>query len=86
MVGCVEGILGLRPTPKGLVVSPAIPAAWDGFTMQKTFRGKTLRITVQNPEHRESGVTRLVLNGSEHAPGLVLTEELQADNELLVVL
>ena len=54
--------------------------------MQKTFRGKTLRITVQNPEHRESGVTRLVLNGSEHAPGLVLTEELQADNELLVVL
>ena len=86
MVGCVEGILGLRPTPKGLVVSPAIPAAWDGFTMQKTFRGKTLRITVQNPEHRESGVTRLVLNGSEHVPGVILTEELQADNELLVVL
>jgi ABC-type Mn2+/Zn2+ transport system ATPase subunit len=35
MVGCVEGILGLRPTPEGLVVSPAIPAAWDGFTLSK---------------------------------------------------
>ena len=86
MVGCVEGILGLRPTPEGLVVSPAIPAAWNGFTMQKTFRGKTLRITVQNPEHRESGVTRMMLNGIEHTPWLIFAEELLADNELVVVL
>ena len=54
MVGCVEGILGLRPTPEGLVISPAIPAFWDGFTMDKSFRGKRLHIVVDNTAHHES--------------------------------
>ena len=86
MVGCVEGILGLRPTPEGLVVSPSIPSKWDGFTMRKVFRGKALRITVDNKAHRESGVSRLVLNGREHALGLIRIEELAEDNDLLVVM
>ena len=86
MVGCVEGILGLRPTPDGLVVSPAIPAHWEGFTMRKVFRGKTLHITVDNSAHRESGVTKLILNGQEHKPGLIRVDELATDNKLTVVL
>lgn len=86
MVGCVEGILGLRPTPEGLAVSPAIPAAWAGFTMRKVFRGKVLAITVDNAAHRESGVRRLVLNGRERAVGVIPETELLAENELLVVL
>jgi cellobiose phosphorylase len=86
MVGCVEGILGLRPTPEGLVVSPSIPENWAGFTMRKVFRGKTLRITVDNKAHRESGVTRLVLNGKERRPGLISDGELAEENDLLVVM
>jgi N,N'-diacetylchitobiose phosphorylase len=86
MVGCVEGILGLRPTPEGLRISPAIPPEWDAFTMRKVFRGKTLRITVRNPDHREGGTPRLTLNGQPH-PAEILTEnELLPDNELLVTL
>ncbi|HPR79554.1 MAG TPA: N,N'-diacetylchitobiose phosphorylase, partial [Candidatus Limiplasma sp.] len=86
MVGCVEGILGLRPTPEGLRISPAIPPEWDGFTMRKVFRGKTLRITVHNPNHREGGTPRLTLNGQPH-PAEILTEnELLLDNDLLVTL
>ncbi len=86
MVGCVEGILGLRPTLDGLVVSPAIPKEWPGFTMRKVFRGKTLRITVDNTAHRESGVTRLVLNGKERQPGPIRAEELAEENDLLVMM
>ena len=86
MVGCVEGILGLRPTPEGLVISPAIPSAWDGFTMRKVFRGKVLNITVDNAAHREGGVTRLLVNGREHAPGVIGMAELQAENEVIVVM
>ena len=86
MVGCVEGILGLRPTPEGLRISPAIPPEWDGFTMRKVFRGKILRITVRNPAHREGGTPRLTLNEQPH-PAEILTEsELLPDNELLVTL
>ena len=77
---------GLRPTPEGLAVSPAIPAAWDGFTLRKVFRGKVLHITVDNRAHRESGVTRMILNGKAHAPGVIRAEELLAENELTVVM
>jgi cellobiose phosphorylase len=86
MVGCVEGILGLRPTMSGLAVTPSIPMEWPGFTMRKVFRGKTLNITVDNTAHRESGVTRLVLNGKEHLPEPIRFEELAEENELLVVM
>jgi N,N'-diacetylchitobiose phosphorylase len=86
MVGCVEGILGLRPTPEGIVLSPSIPANWDGFTMQKSFRGKALHITVQNPEHRQSGVRALSLNGHPVPPGLINASDLMDENEIVVTL
>ena len=63
MVGCVEGILGLRPTPKGIEISPAIPESWDGFTMEKVFRGKKLHITVDNATHKQGKPEKVVLNG-----------------------
>lgn len=86
MVGCVEGILGLRPTPEGIVIAPSIPKEWDGFTMQKIFRGKSLNITIQNPDHHESGVQSMLLNGKAYAPGLIRTEELQSENEVVITM
>ena len=78
MVGCVEGILGLRPVPEGLRISPAIPAEWDGFTMDKTFRGKQLHITVDNSAHHEGGVQRILVNGKE-VSSEVLTDDILSD-------
>ncbi len=86
MVGCVEGILGLRPTLKGIEISPAIPAEWDGFTMEKVFRGKKLHITVDNLAHKEGKPEKYVLNGEEHAPGVILESELLEDNKIVVVM
>ena len=83
MVGCVEGILGLRPTPEGLQLSPAIPAEWDGFTMDKTFRGKRLHITVDNSAHHQGGVRKLLVNGAEHTG--VLTDDVLTDGAKIVV-
>ena len=85
MVGCVEGILGLRPTPEGIMLSPAIPAQWEGFTMRKVFRGKVLAITVDNTAHKESGVTRMLLNGREHVVGLIREEELEQENDVILI-
>ncbi len=78
MVGMVEGILGLRPTPDGLRVSPAIPAEWDGFTMDKTFRGKRLHITVDNSAHHEGFAGKVLVNGTE-IPGGLLTDDVLTD-------
>ncbi len=85
MVGCVEGILGLRPTPEGLVIRPAIPAEWDGFTMDKTFRGKRLHITVDNAAHHEGYQGKTLVNGVEVAG--VLTDDLLMDGcEITVIM
>ena len=83
MVGCVEGLLGLRPTPEGLVISPAIPAEWDGFTMEKTFRGKKLHITVDNSAHHEGGVQKTLVNGVEVTG--VLTDDVLTDGAQITV-
>lgn len=86
MVGAVEGILGVRPDLHGLRLSPSIPAAWDGFTMEKIFRGKKLHITVQNPVHKESGFTSLMLNGAAMPDNYIPADKLAAENEIVLTM
>ncbi|MCD7784677.1 MAG: N,N'-diacetylchitobiose phosphorylase [Oscillospiraceae bacterium] len=86
MVGCVEGICGIRPNADGLVVSPAIPSEWDGFQISKNFRGTHLDIDVQNPDHVESGVKTLILNGEVLPGNLIPADKLQAENKVTVIL
>ncbi len=86
MVGCVEGILGLRPTIEGINICPAIPAEWDGFTMEKVFRGKQLKITVDNAAHKQGNPEKIVLNGEERPAGLIKDSELKDVNYITVVM
>lgn len=58
-------LLGIRADYKGLIIDPKIPSKWDGFCIKRTFRGKTLNITVENPDHLNSGVTSMTVNGVE---------------------
>jgi len=41
-------IMGVRATPDGLVIDPAIPSKWKGFTMTRKYRGATYDITVKS--------------------------------------
>ncbi len=86
MVGCVEGILGLRPDMDGLRIAPSIPAAWDSFSIEKDFRGKKLHIKVQNPEHKESGFTKLTVNGAVMEGNYIPADVLKEENEITLVL
>lgn len=86
MVGCVEGICGMRPDANGLHICPSIPAAWDGFTMEKIFRGKKLSIAVQNPNHVQSGVVFLTLNGNAMDGDYIPANALSDQNAVTVVL
>ena len=86
MVGCVEGILGLRPTPEGILISPAIPAEWDGFMMEKNFRGRKLRVKVDNSAHRQGNPVRYILNGKERPAEVIPEGDLLAENELTVIM
>ncbi|MDD3416654.1 MAG: N,N'-diacetylchitobiose phosphorylase [Lachnospiraceae bacterium] len=82
MVGCVEGILGMRPDFYGLHINPAIPKTWDGFEIDKDFRGCHLHITVKNPEHVESGCKKMIVNGKEVKGNYILAEQLTANTDI----
>ncbi|MCL2051857.1 MAG: N,N'-diacetylchitobiose phosphorylase [Lachnospiraceae bacterium] len=84
MVGTVEGILGLRPEIKGLVVNPSIPSEWKSFEMVKVFRGKKLTISVNNPNGAESGVKSITVNGTKIEGLLIAAEILKDVNEVIV--
>lgn len=86
MVGCVEGICGMRPNADGLVVDPAIPSEWDGFKIEKNFRGTHLSINILNPNHVESGVKEITLNGEKLDGNLIPACKLAAENTVTVVL
>ncbi len=56
-------ILGVRPEYDGLRVDPCIPKSWDGFKMQRKFRGATYQLLIKNPDHVSKGVKELIING-----------------------
>lgn len=86
MVGCVEGILGLRPDMNGIELSPSIPKNWGKFEITKNFRNKKLHIVVENPDQKESGFQRLILNNKELETNYIDFSLLQDENEILLVL
>ena len=82
MVGCVEGILGLRPTLDGIEIHPAVPSSWKEFTMEKAFRGKKLHISVRNPRGISGGEPETVLNGEKLPGSLIPAEKLKNENSV----
>lgn len=86
MVGCVEGICGMRPNADGLVISPSIPHTWDGFKIEKTFRGNRLFIDIQNPDHVESGVKSVTVNGKPIEGNFVPAGMLTPETKITVIM
>lgn len=86
MVGCVEGIMGMRPDFYGLHVAPSIPKEWDGFEIEKVFRGKKLHIVVKNSGHVESGCVTLTVNGTVMEGDYIPESVLKENNEVELVM
>ncbi len=86
MVGCVEGILGIRPDLDGIRLSPSIPKAWKHLTIEKTFRQKHLYIQIDNPHGRESGCERLTLNGQTLPDNYIPASLLEETNQIQILL
>lgn len=86
MVGCVEGILGMRPDPHGLRIAPSIPKDWEELTIEKDFRGAHLHITVKNPNHSESGFQSLTLNAKQMPDNYIPATELSGQNDIVLTM
>ncbi|MDE5866702.1 MAG: N,N'-diacetylchitobiose phosphorylase, partial [Lachnospiraceae bacterium] len=86
MVGCVEGILGMRPDFYGLKVAPSIPKEWESLEIEKDFRGSHLHIVIKNPNHAESGCKKLVVNGQEMDGNYIPDKALTAQTEVELIM
>lgn len=86
MVGCVEGICGMRPDPNGIRIAPSIPSDWTEIKMEKVFRGKKLNITVKNPNGAECGFKEFYVNGEKKADNYISAVELKDVNEIELVM
>ena len=86
MVGCVEGILGMRPDFGGLRISPSIPKEWESFEIEKDFRGSHLHIVVNNPGHTESGCKKLIVDGREMEGNYIPAEFLKEQSEIELIM
>ena len=67
-------------------MKPAIPSEWDGLTMEKNFRGRKLKITVDNTAHKQGNPEKYILNGQERPVAVIPDAELKDVNELTVVM
>ena len=86
MVGCVEGICGMRPDADGLWIDPSVPSDWKTFTFRKNFRGKKLVIRFENENGKESGYREVYLNGVKLDKNYVPAADLQEENEIRFVM
>ncbi|HSV73101.1 MAG TPA: glycosyl hydrolase family 65 protein [Chthonomonadales bacterium] len=81
-----HALLGIQPRAEGLRIDPCIPSRWPGFTAERRFRGRLVRIEVRNPEGVCRGVRSLTLNG-EALPGCdVPARKLRETNDVVVTL
>jgi cellobiose phosphorylase len=79
-------VLGVQPDYHGIRIDPCVPSEWEEFTVNRTFRGRSLRIKVENPGGAQKGVRKMVLNGAEIPGNFIPISLLELQNEILVVM
>jgi cellobiose phosphorylase len=66
-----QWMLGIRAEYDGLRIDPVIPAKWKGFTVTRRFRGNTYLIEVKNPNGKQRGVKKLLVDGQKIASNIL---------------
>ena len=82
----LQWILGVRPEIDGLRIDPCIPRAWPGFTMTRVFRGRTVKITVKNPNGVCRGVRSLVIDGKPVEGALAPLDRIRDGSRIVATL
>ncbi len=62
---CTDWICGVRPTFRGLVVDPCVPAGWGGHRVRRTFRGAAYDVVFENPDGVRRGVAHVSVDGKD---------------------
>ena len=71
----LESILGIRKEGDQLCIEPCIPARWAGFGVEYRYLSATYHIVVHNPDHAQSGVLRVTVDGKEVLGAVTLQDD-----------
>ena len=66
-----QAILGLKPTLDGLMVDPCLPSEMKGFQVTRRYRGAVYHITVKNPNGKQHGIKKVLVNGAEQESNIL---------------
>jgi cellobiose phosphorylase len=83
-VAVTQWILGIRPEFDGLRIDPCIPPEWDGFSVERIFRGNRLNIIVHNPGHVSRGVVKMEVDGMPVDGNLLVIEGNPIQHQVVV--
>lgn len=61
----IEYLLGLKVEKGYLRIEPCIPKEWKEYQMQYKWKESVYNIKVKNPEGKNTGVSKVILNGEE---------------------
>lgn len=79
-------ILGIRPQYEGLLIDPCIPKKWDGFKVERRWRGMNLSIEVKNPSHICKGVASIEVDGKKIDSAEIPVSLLKDGSKIVAVL
>jgi cyclic beta-1,2-glucan synthetase len=69
-----------------LKIDPVISETWDSFHLTYRYEQSTYNITVENPKHQQSGVTRVVVNGEIMPTNEIQLRKNSGDHTVTVVM
>ena len=75
----LDFILGFKPSLKGITIDPSIPSKWKEFKAERKFRGKTIKLTIKNPDGKNSGITKMIVNGNETESSFINPADFKTD-------
>lgn len=70
-IALTQYILGIRPQYNGLLIDPCIPNEWNGFKVDRKFRGNFYKIEVKNPNKVSYSVKEILVDGKKITGNLV---------------
>ncbi|HUU30262.1 MAG TPA: hypothetical protein VM123_20850 [archaeon] len=77
-------MIGVRADYNGLLIDPCLPSHWQHVELQRSFRGARYRVTIHNPDGRETGVDSITLDG-QPVEGCMLPIDEAGDSHEVVV-
>ena len=58
-------MMGFNPSYNSFTLTPCVPSEWKNVSLSRKFRGDTYKITIENPNGKQSGCSSITVDGAK---------------------